>query len=139
MKEFKFKINGKDYKVAIEESETNIVKVNVNGEDYSVELEKKDETPKPIRKKIQKPKASPPAPAESSSTSVKSVMAPLPGNVLEVKVKVGDKVKSGDVVMVMEAMKMENNVICEHDGEVTSIPVNLGQAVMQNDVLIEIK
>jgi len=63
----------------------------------------------------------------------------LPGNILSISVKQGDPVKTGDVVLVMEAMKMENNVIAEHDGVVANIKVNLGQAVMQNDVLIEIQ
>lgn len=140
MKSFKFKINGKDYNVAVEDSDSNIINVNVNGSDYSVEMEKEVQKAAPVRKK---PVVATPKPVATASptggNSAKSVRAPLPGNVLNINVKKGDSVKSGDVVIIMEAMKMENNVIAEQDGVVTDIPVRLGQSVMQNDVLIEIQ
>jgi glutaconyl-CoA/methylmalonyl-CoA decarboxylase subunit gamma len=139
MKNFKFKINGTNYDVAIEDNDSNIVNVNVNGSDYKVELDKETQKPAQVKPRVvAKPKAAPVA-APTSGGNLKSVNAPLPGNILSISVKQGDPVKTGDVVLVMEAMKMENNVIAEHDGVVANIKVNLGQAVMQNDVLIEIQ
>ena len=65
------------------------------------------------------------------------VNAPLPGNIFKVLVNEGDTVKKGDVLLIMEAMKMENNVLAEKDGTVSSVKVSVGDAVLQNDVLIE--
>jgi glutaconyl-CoA/methylmalonyl-CoA decarboxylase subunit gamma len=138
MKNFKFKIEGKDYNIALEETDSNIVKLNVNGKDYNVELDKEVQKPTTVKRKpVVKAAAAPQPPAKTGG--VKSVKAPLPGSILEIKVKTGAQVKPGDVVLIMEAMKMENNVIAEHEGEVTAINVNLGQAVMQDDILVEIQ
>ncbi len=139
MKSFKFKIDGKDYNVELAETDSNIVKLKVNGKDYSVELDKEVKKTEPIRKKpvVKTAQAAPVAAPKPGG--LKSVKAPLPGSILEIKVKQGASVKAGEVVLVMEAMKMENNVIAEHDGEVSAINVALGQAVMQDDILIEIQ
>ncbi len=145
MKNFKFKINGKDYNVAIEDSDSNIIKVNVNGTEHLVELDREVKKPEPVkRKSAPKPQATanipaPTTPASGKSASAKSVLAPLPGSILDINVKKGDTVKNGDVVLVMEAMKMENNIITEHDGVISEINVSSGQTVMQNDLLIEIE
>lgn len=146
MKKFKFKINGKNYNVEIEESDDNKFSVNVNGTDYSVEMEEEIKKTSvfpqrnPSTASSQQTKSAAAASPKPASTGKpgKTVNAPLPGNILEIKVKRGEKVKTGDVVLIMEAMKMENNVTSEHDGVVSEVLVNQGQAVMQNDVLIEI-
>ena len=69
----------------------------------------------------------------------KPVVAPLPGTINEIKVKVGDKVNAGDTVVILEAMKMQNNIEAETSGTITSINVNKGDAVMEGDTLVTIK
>ena len=81
------------------------------------------------------PKAEKPAAAAGAGTKIK---APLPGTITEMKVKVGDTVKNGDTVVVLEAMKMQNNIEAECDGTVTSVLVNPGDTVMEGDTLITI-
>ena len=142
MKNFKFKINANDYDVTIEEIVENIAHIQVNGSKYEVELEKKETKPQPIIRKPrpQAVKNEPVQPkAKSSSGNVKAINSPLPGNILEIKVSEGDSITKGAVVLIMEAMKMENNIICEYDGIVSAIKVKTGQSVLQNDILIEIE
>jgi biotin carboxyl carrier protein len=67
-----------------------------------------------------------------------AVKAPLPGTVTELKVNVGDKVNTGDIVLVLEAMKMQNNIESEFSGTVTSITVKQGETVMEGAVLMTI-
>ncbi len=142
MKNFKFKINKNEYDVSIDEIVENIAHIQVNGTKYEVELEKKKEKPAPIIRKSrpQVAKNDPVQPkASASSGSLKTINSPLPGNILDVKVSAGDKVDKGTVVLIMEAMKMENNIVCEYDGVVAAVKVKVGQSVLQNDVLIEIE
>ena len=73
------------------------------------------------------------------AASGKPVVAPLPGTINEIKVKVGDKVNAGDTVVILEAMKMQNNIEAETSGTITSINVNKGDAVMEGDTLVIIK
>ena len=124
MKEYKLKINGNDYNVAIE-CEENTAKVEVNGVPYSVEFEKPVTKPKTI--KVVKaaapapaapvaPKQTVAAPAAAAGETV--VNSPLPGVVLQVKCNVGDSVKKGQEVMVLEAMKMENSIEATCDGKI---------------------
>lgn len=114
-----------------------IYKVKVNGKTYKVELESmeevKDSAPsKPVEAK--------PAPAPVSSTGEgQEVVSPIQGTVVNVKVKVGDKVKKGDVVCVVEAMKLENDVVSTFDGEVSEVLVAKGQAVTAKQALVKVK
>ncbi|MDD3860557.1 MAG: acetyl-CoA carboxylase biotin carboxyl carrier protein subunit, partial [Bacteroidales bacterium] len=131
-----------DYEVAINEVVENTAHIQVNGQDYAVELEKKADKPEPIvrKPKTQNVKNEPVQPkSQTSGVSVKSVLSPLPGLILDVKVKEGDKVAKGTTVLVMEAMKMENNIATEFEGVVSSVKVKNGQSVLQNEVLIEIQ
>ncbi|MFC2123907.1 acetyl-CoA carboxylase biotin carboxyl carrier protein subunit [Bacteroidota bacterium] len=138
MKTYNFTIRGNKYSVNIHSFEENIIELEVNGTPYSVELEQKVKTvktPKLVRpekiktedKKIQ----------DTSDTS--KVMAPLPGTILKFTKKEGDAVKKGDVVLIMEAMKMENNILAEVDGTIKSVKVSEGETVLQGDVLFEIE
>lgn len=144
MKEYKYTINGTKYEVAVGDIEDCVVTVNVNGEDFKVELEKpaEPEKKKPV---LGKPAA---AAAESSDepTASKSavnknnaVKAPLPGVITDIKVAVGDEVAVGDTVVVLEAMKMANNLQAEKAGKVTAICVKIGESVMEDDALIVIE
>jgi len=143
MKKFKFKIHGTNYDVDILSHEGNTIQIEVNGSTFSVELEKeikasktptlvRSAVPQPTRKEQKIPKAF----VKTSNLAVKS---PLPGVVIKVFAKVGDTVKMGDKLLMLEAMKMENVVLAEKDGVIASLAVSDGQNVMQGDVLMEIE
>ena len=141
MKEYKIKINGNNYNVTIDEVEDNVAKVEVNGTPYNVEFEKPISKPKTISV-VNKPAAAPsagPAPANKpaaapAATGGATVNSPLPGVVLEIKVKDGDKVTKGQVIMVLEAMKMENAIEAPCDGTVT-VKAQKGDSVLEGATL----
>lgn len=144
MKEYKYTINGNKYEVTIAGIEDNIANVVVNGEEYKVEMEKE---PEPQKKKVVvKPVAPQPtatqAPTSGSNARVNmnnAVKAPLPGVITEIKVAVGDEVKAGDTVVVLEAMKMANNLDAEKGGKVTAVLVQEGESVMEDTPLVVIE
>lgn len=141
MKEYKIKINGNNYNVTIDEVEDNVAKVEVNGTPYNVEFEKPISKPKTISV-VNRPAAAPaagPAPASKPAAAPAAaggatVNSPLPGVVLEIKVKDGDKVTKGQVIMVLEAMKMENAIEAPCDGTVT-IKAQKGDSVLEGATL----
>lgn len=141
MKEYKYKINGNVYKVTIGDIDDNIAHVEVNGTPYKVEMEK---APKVAVKPVVRPVAPAPAPtpvarpaaAPSGKSGVKS---PLPGVILDVKVNVGDTVQKGQTVVILEAMKMENNINADKDGKVTAINVSKGESVLEGTDLVIIE
>ena len=105
-------------------------KVNVNGTVYEVELE--DITgAAPAAAPVAAPAAAPAAPAGAGE----KIAAPMPGNILAVNVSVGDSVKKGQVLMVLEAMKMENEIMCPCDGKVISVNVTKGTTVESGTLL----
>ena len=140
MKSYKMKINGNDYEVAVKDVNGQNVEVEVNGKAYSVELAEapKAEKPKPV---VARPAAAPaaaaaapaPRPAAGAAGATKS---PLPGTVLSVNVTVGQSVKAADVALVLEAMKMENNINCGRDGVVKAIYVQKGDNVLEGADLL---
>ncbi len=141
MKEYKYKINGNEYAVAINEVCDTTAKVTVNGEEYTVEWEKPVEE-KPVVK-VQ-PVAAKPAPAPAAKPAAAAavdghaIKTPLPGVIIDVKVNVGDTVAKGQTVVVLEAMKMENNITAECDGNVTGVCVAPGDSVMEGTTLLTI-
>jgi len=138
MKKFKFTIRGNEYEVQINSFEDNIAEIDVNGSIYQVELEeevKTTKTPKLVRSKPVATKETKPKPAAGLSR----VEAPLPGTIFKVNVKEGDEVKKGQSILILEAMKMENNILAEKDGVVNKVHVSEGDAVLQGDVLAEIQ
>ena len=145
MKVFKYKINGSPYRVVVQKSDEESVELEVNGTPYMVELEqKKKKTITPIQR--QAPSSSQqndvtPKPSVTQTTVPAGsfvVNSPLPGVILDVKVKVGDTVKKGDTIMVLEAMKMENNIQASTDGTVSKISVEKGASVLEGAELIVI-
>ena len=143
MKEYKLKINGNDYAVTVNEVDGSMAEVEVNGTPFKVEFEK------PIKKAaapVAKPVAAPAATAASAPVAKpaapatggagQAVTSPLPGVILEVSVKVGDAVKRGQKVMVLEAMKMENVIEATADGTVTAIKVDKGDSVLEGAPLV---
>ena len=141
MKEYKYTIEGNKYEVAINEVNDTTAKVTVNGTEYTVEWEKPvEEKPvvkvKPATAKPVVPAASAPTAPTAAHVSGNTIKTPLPGVIIDVKVNVGDSVTKGQTVVVLEAMKMENNINADRDGKVTAIQVAKGDTVADGAVLI---
>ena len=130
MKNFKFTINGNVYEVGVEAAENGKSNVTVNGKSYLVEVEADVMQATTVRR----PLATPSAAAKGTSGVMKS---PLPGKVLKVVVAEGQVVKRGDTLMVIESMKMENNIAAQADGVVRKIMVTADQNLLQGDALLE--
>ena len=158
MKTYKYKVQGVDYEVEIAEVEGKIAHVNVNGIPFEIEMQKpinaakhpalaatkrSASTAAPVAAPVAAPQPAPavsaapaqPAAAAGAGTPVK---APLPGTINAINVKVGDRVAVGDVVVILEAMKMQNNIEAEYAGQVTSVLVKSGDTVMEGSVMLTI-
>ena len=151
---YQYTVKGVDYEVEIQDIEGNIANVTVNGIPFEVEMKQpvkagkqKVKLSEERRVKSEESNSSSSATNASSATTTqpaaaaasgKPVVAPLPGTINEIKVKVGDKVNTGDTVVILEAMKMQNNIEAETSGTITSINVNKGDAVMEGDTLVTI-
>lgn len=120
-------LNGKKYEVEVSETEATVVNVA----DAPVSA------PAPVQAPVQAPavEAPAPAPAPAVAGEGEKVLAPMPGTILGVKVNVGDAVKAGDVVVVLEAMKMENDIVAPCDGTIKQILVQKTSTVNTDDVL----
>lgn len=156
MGKYNFRINGHDYQVDVNSVEGGIADVTVNGTDYKVELA--DAVPAPAQQAARPapqtvstgapavtPQATAPA-AQTAQTATASapkgkgevVSAPLPGVILDIKVKVGDAVKAGQTVAVLEAMKMENEIEATASGTVTAVNAGKGDSVLEGAAIITI-
>lgn len=154
MNEYKYKIKGVDYDVKILDVEGHTAKVEVNGIPFDVEMDKPmtahptpvarpaAPAPRPAAAPAAAPAARPaaaaPAAAAPAAAGASAVKAPLPGTINDVKVTVGQEVKKGQTVVVLEAMKMENNIDAERDGKIAEVRVQKGDAVMEGAVLVTI-
>ena len=161
---YQYTVKGVDYEVEIQDIEGNIANVTVNGIPFEVEMKqpvkagkqkvklseerrvKSEESNSSSAPQSAKASADLQSAASSGQTgnagkaaAGKPVVAPLPGTINEIKVKVGDKVNAGDTVVILEAMKMQNNIEAETSGTITGINVNKGDAVMEGDTLVTIK
>lgn len=140
MKQYKFKINGNEYQVDVNSVSGNIADVTVNGTPYQVEMENAPATPvqqaAPAVAPVSAPQ--PAAPAAKPATGGKAVTSPLPGVIIAVKVNVGDAVKAGQVVAILEAMKMENEIQAESDGTVTAVNVAKGDSILEGAAIVTI-
>lgn len=148
MKEYSFKVNGNRYDVAVNSVSGNIADVTVNGVSYQVEMEnasapaQTSAAPAPASA-VQAPSA-PVQPASSAPAPVsatgqgKPVTSPLPGVIIDIKVKVGDTVKAGQTIAVLEAMKMENDIQAEWDGVVTAVNASKGDSVLEGAAIVTI-
>ena len=140
MKKFKFTISGNNYEVEIKKLEDGSAKIDVNGTSYNVELHKEERTSKTpilVRSAISRPKDA--HKIGKTSDVLFKIKAPLPGNILQVFVKVGDEVAKDDKLLVYEAMKMENKLLAEKSGIIRTIKVQPGDSVLQDDTLIELE
>lgn len=145
MKKYKFTIHGNVYDVSILNVEDNLIDLEVNGSVYQVEVDKTIQpvkTPKLVRQRLVPDTETTPSVGTGAKVPVTAaagkIKSPLPGTILSILVKAGDSVKVGQKLMVLEAMKMENNIDSDKAGKITAIKVNPGQSVMEGDVLIEI-
>lgn len=141
MKSYKFTIKGHEYEVDIQKIEGNIAEIEVNGTAYKVEIERavqKETIPKLVRTSLPASKKDAKI-KKASNGNVLKIAAPLPGNILQVLVSEGDTVTKGQKLLIMEAMKMENEVLNEKDGIVKSVKVKAGDTVLQGDILIEVE
>ncbi|MBD0403998.1 MULTISPECIES: biotin/lipoyl-containing protein [unclassified Flammeovirga] len=137
MKNYNFTVNGNNYAVTIKGVEGQAIELEVNGTPYKVEMDKEVKTSKtPKLMRSEAPRTAAPK-AITRSAKKSNIVAPLPGTVMTINFKEGDAVKQGDVLMTMEAMKMENNVLAEADGTIASIKVEEGTSVLQGEVLVE--
>ncbi len=129
MKEFNFKIGGQDYAATVDALKDGQMKVTVNGQTYQVEVP---------QTKAQGPRvAMAPAAPEAQTGGQKNVNSELPGTVTKINVANGQHVKRGEVLLVVEAMKMANDIVSEVDGTVQRVAVTQGQSVNQGDLLVE--
>ena len=142
---YKIKINGAEYEVHIRKVEDTKACVTVNNEEFEVEVEGLKVNPKRLDTRTSSKLITKPIPANTQvvkPTSTKynhEVRPPLPGIILDICVKEGEKVKKGQVLYVLEAMKMENHIESDFDGIVEKICRAKGESVLENDVLLIIK
>lgn len=149
MKKFSFTINGSEYAVRVRKIEGEKADIEVNGTPYTVTINQEVKTSKTpvvlVRKEVntkmgdQRVKENLSPISESKKPSSKAIKSPLPGNILKVNVSVGDAFKEGDILMVMESMKMENNILAERNGKITKVCAPEGKSVLQDEVLFEIE
>ena len=126
MKAYKFKIGGNQYDVTVNGIEGKLADVTVNGVNYQVELENEVA-------------AAPAAPAAAPAAgSGKKIGSPLPGVIISVDVKEGQAVKRGQKVAVIEAMKMENEILAECDGTIAAVHVKQGDSVLEGADIVTI-
>ncbi len=145
---YQYTVQGVDYDVEIEDVEGNVAKVTVNGIPFEVETKQpikaapkakvKVEAPKPVAAAPAQPAPQPAAQPAAAAGAGTKVTAPLPGTITEVCVTVGQQVKEGQTVVILEAMKMQNNIEAETTGTITSIMVKQGDTVMEGSVLVTI-
>ncbi len=138
MKNYNFKINGKEYEVTIGEAEGKNLTVNVNGADYQVELENAPVAAPVQAAPVAQAAPAAPAPAPKPASAGTTVKSPLPGIIISIDVKEGQAVKRGQKVAVIEAMKMENDILAEQDGTVTAIHANKGDSVLEGADIVTI-
>ena len=153
MKKFKFSIDNNPFEVAVTELENGQIDVEVNGSNYIVTIDREGtkaaNAPAPKAAPVAAPKAAAPAaapkaaapaaaPAPAAGGAVKTVKSALPGSVTKLVMEVGQAVKKGDTVMMIEAMKMENEIKAECDGTLAKFHVAAGQSVMADDKLFDI-
>ena len=156
----KYIINGNEYNVEITDVQGKLARVVVNGEAYEVETEEKLHAMPTQKVTVSRPQVaqvavqtdavayvapvapaapvSKPAAAPVAAGGATNIKSPLPGTITEVKCSVGQKVKAGDTVIILEAMKMQNNIEAECDGVIQQVCVNKGDSVMEGTLMVVI-
>ena len=132
-----YKINGNEYQVSVNSLVANHAEVLVNGVIYQVEISEKSNGAEAAPKNATSAAPEKSTPVRTSGDK-KSITAPLPGVVVALKVQVGDQVKAGQTIAVLEAMKMENDIQSEFDGVVLSVDVNPGDSILEGASIVTI-
>ena len=138
MKSFKYTINGNTYKVHINSVVDDVAEVEVNGTPYNVKMEKPAKKQMVTLKRPTNASGEPVITRQAAPSVAGAVKSPLPGVILSVDCKVGDTVKRGQKILVLEAMKMENNINADRDGKIVEIKVNKGDSVLEGADLVVI-
>ena len=141
MKEYKFKIGGKEYNVTVNPKEGKFFDVTVNGATYEVEAENAPAAApvaQPVAAPVQAAPAAAAAPAAKPAGASEKLASPLPGVIIEISVKEGQQVKAGQKVAILEAMKMENEIPAPKDGTITEIHVHKGDTLQEGDPVVTI-
>ncbi len=150
MKKYILKIGDKDYKAEVKEITAETATIVVNDTEYSIELKELGRkagfkipstgsaAPAPAAAPVATAAPAAAAPAPAANGDSEGVKAPLPGLIVDIMVSAGSQVKAGQNLLVMEAMKMENQVQAPYDGTVKKVIVNKGDTVAEGDVLVEI-
>lgn len=149
MKKFNFTINGDDFEVKVKKIEGDTANIEVNGTPYSVIIHQEIKTTKTpvvlVRNDVRtkqgddRTKENLTPVSEDNRPSAKTIKSPLPGRVIKVNVAVGDTFQEGDILLIVESMKMENNILAERPGKVVKICAPAGNTVLQDEVLFEIE
>jgi biotin carboxyl carrier protein len=145
MKKYKIKVNGSEYEVSVNKVDGNFANVTVNEIDFDVEVEGLTTNPTRVGKKPVADKESimqsstPVVKRPAASNSGYKMTSPLPGVVVEIPVKEGDNVKKGQVIAILEAMKMENNIEIDREGVIDKVGVQKGDSVLEGDMLVTLK
>ena len=148
MNKYQYTLDGVDYDVEIISVENNIAEVKVNDKTFNVKVKDHIKPTRPQRVHLTAPQTANDDASVYKSEKVSTdtlnlegekVYAPLPGTVTEIRVNVGDSVKAGQTVIVLEAMKMQNNIECDVPGRVSAILVKPGDTVMEGAALLTIK
>jgi len=147
MKKFKLTIDGKIFEVSVNEQDKNVAEVIVNGKPYTVAFERENApASQPVRRQPVQRASNADAPAKKAAAapavkkvgSGKSINSPLPGNIFKILVSVGQEVKRGEQIIIIESMKMENSITADKDGTVKAIYIEVGQSVLQGDALVDL-
>lgn len=135
MNKFSFIINDRAYDVSVEMKDEKSACVCVNGEEYQVSMKKEEENLSSETDNIQKDSCIKTSIVPKGSFTITS---PIPGILVSLHASIGDKVKKGQLVAVVEAMKMENDILAEQDGTVTSVLASVGDSLMEGTSILEI-
>jgi glutaconyl-CoA/methylmalonyl-CoA decarboxylase subunit gamma len=150
MRKYVLEIGDKEYEAELKELTKDHADIEVNGTNYHIKLKELGRKPvsvpqldsiqvaQPVRPTMAPPKPKAAQPAVTPDGDAEGISAPLPGLILDVMVKAGDSVKSGQNVILMEAMKMENQVTATHDGTVNKVYINKGDTVEEGQLLLDI-
>ena len=142
MRKYQLKLNDKDYQVHLRDLSAEEATLEINGKEYQVAISAVSEVlPEGAASSCAPAPVAAPASvarAKSGDAVAGSVLAPIPGSIMEVYVQVGDKVRAGQPLFKMEAMKMENEINARLDGTLSSVSISAGDTVNQGDELMVI-
>jgi biotin carboxyl carrier protein len=137
MKTYNYIINSNKYEVTIDSVEDGKAKVLVNGAAYDVQTDEAEIVATPAPVKVERPVEEPKYPVETAkSSSGWAAVTPLPGTIVDVLVSKGDLVKKGQTLVILEAMKMENQIESEVDGVVAEVSVSKGDTVLEGEKIV---